>query len=102
MLRHREFSKRSTIVGFDAEGYSIVGRHQGWHIAPIKGVIADLLPYETGATRVSLAIKRISKSYTLREQTWSSRPVNTALRGSGSSIKFKTVWSFPSRSIWTA
>jgi glycosyltransferase involved in cell wall biosynthesis len=55
MLRYREFSHCDTIVGFDADGYSIAGRRSSQHVASIKGVIADVLPYETGATRVSLA-----------------------------------------------
>ena len=55
MLRYREFSHCDTIVGFDADGYSIAGRRSSQHVASIKGVIADVLPYETGPTRVSLA-----------------------------------------------
>jgi len=55
MLRYREFSHSDTIVGFDADGYSIAGRRPSQHVASIKGVIADVLPYETGPTRVSLA-----------------------------------------------
>ena len=56
-LRHREFSSRDTVVGFDADGYTIAGRHPTRHVASIKGVIADLLPYETGSTWVSLALQ---------------------------------------------
>lgn len=55
MLRYREFSSCDTIVGFDADGYSIAGRRSSQHVASIKGVIADVLPYETGSTRLSLA-----------------------------------------------
>jgi glycosyltransferase involved in cell wall biosynthesis len=55
MLRYREFSHCDTIVGFDADGFSIAGRHSSQHVASIKGVIADVLPYETGATRERLA-----------------------------------------------
>jgi glycosyltransferase involved in cell wall biosynthesis len=55
VLRYREFSINDTIVGFDADGYSIAGRRSSRHVASIKGVIADVLPYETGPTRVSLA-----------------------------------------------
>jgi glycosyltransferase involved in cell wall biosynthesis len=57
MLRYREFSSRDTIVGFDADGYSIAGRHPARHVAAIKGVIADVLPYETGPTRASLGFQ---------------------------------------------
>ena len=57
MLRYRKFSSRDTIVGFDADGYSIAGRRSSRHVAAIKGVIADVLPYETGATGVSMAFQ---------------------------------------------
>ena len=67
MLRHREFSSHDTIVGFDADGYSIAGRGSSRHVAAIKGVIADVLPYETGATRVSLAYQaRLERLHALR------------------------------------
>ncbi|MCU1328447.1 MAG: glycosyl transferase, group 1 [Bryobacterales bacterium] len=56
MLRHRRFSSRDTIVGFDADGYSIASRPSR-HIAAIKGVLADVLPYESGATGVSMAFQ---------------------------------------------
>jgi len=56
-LRYREFSSRDTIVGFDADGYTIAGRRPARHIASIKGVIADILPYETGSAWVSLALQ---------------------------------------------
>jgi glycosyltransferase involved in cell wall biosynthesis len=57
MLRYREFSSRDAIVGFDADGYSIAGRRSARHVASIKGVIADVLPYETGPARVSLTFQ---------------------------------------------
>ena len=57
MLRYREFSSRDTIVGFDADGYSIAGRGPARHVAAIKGVIADVLPYETGPARASMAFQ---------------------------------------------
>ncbi|HXJ39135.1 MAG TPA: glycosyltransferase family 4 protein [Bryobacteraceae bacterium] len=67
MLRYREFSSCDTIVGFDADGYSIAGRHTSRHVASIKGVIADVLPYETGPTRVSLAYQaHLEKMHTQR------------------------------------
>jgi len=55
ILRYREFSSEDTIVGFDADGYSIAGRRRARHVASIKGVIADVLPYETGPARASIA-----------------------------------------------
>ena len=57
MLRYREFTSRDTIVGFDADGYTIAGSRQARHIAAIKGVIADVLPYESGATLVSMTFQ---------------------------------------------
>jgi glycosyltransferase involved in cell wall biosynthesis len=57
MLRYRKFTSRDTIVGFDADGYSIAGRGPARHVASIKGVIADVLPYESGATLVSMAFQ---------------------------------------------
>ena len=67
MLRYREFSSHDTIVGFDADGYSIAGRDSSRHVAAIKGVIADVLPYETGATRVSMAYQaRLERLHALK------------------------------------
>jgi hypothetical protein len=57
MLRCRKFSDHDTLVGFDADGYSIAGRRSSFHVAEIKGVIADVLPYESGAARVSMAFQ---------------------------------------------
>ena len=66
-LRYREFSNRDTIVGFDADGYTIAGRRQARHVASIKGVIADVLPYETGPARISLAFQaHLEKLHTRR------------------------------------
>jgi glycosyltransferase involved in cell wall biosynthesis len=56
-IRNREFSSADIIVGFDADGYSIAGRRSNTHVAAIKGVIADVLPHETGPTRASLAFQ---------------------------------------------
>jgi len=57
MLRYRKFSSHDTVVGFDADGYSIAGRTAARHVAAIKGVIGDVLPYETGPTRVSMTLQ---------------------------------------------
>ncbi len=54
-LRFRKFPGGDILVGFDADGYSIAGRRSSLHVASIKGVIADVLPYETGPVRLSLA-----------------------------------------------
>ncbi len=67
MLRYRNFSNGDTIVGFDADGYSIAGRRRAQHVASIKGVIADVLPYETGLTRASMAFQaRLEKLHAQR------------------------------------
>jgi glycosyltransferase involved in cell wall biosynthesis len=59
-LRWRRFDGDATI-GIDADGYSIVGNGRRWnrqpHIACIKGVLADAVRFEQGATRASMAIQ---------------------------------------------
>ena len=62
MLRYREFSSHDTIVGFDADGYSIAGRHSSRHVATIKGVIADVLPYERERREPAWPSKRTRKA----------------------------------------
>jgi glycosyltransferase involved in cell wall biosynthesis len=44
-------------VGFDMDGYTIAGRRAGFHIASIKGVIADEMRFEKGWTRTTMAIQ---------------------------------------------
>jgi glycosyltransferase involved in cell wall biosynthesis len=54
-LRGRRFSGAATI-GIDADGYTIAGRSARLpHIACIKGVLADAVPFERGYTRASMA-----------------------------------------------
>jgi glycosyltransferase involved in cell wall biosynthesis len=66
-LRYREFSSDDTIVGFDADGYSIAGRRRARHVASIKGVIADVLPYERGFARAGIAFHaRLEKLHAQR------------------------------------
>ena len=59
-LRWRRFDGDATI-GIDADGYSIVGNGRRWnrlpHVACIKGVLADAVRFEQGATRASMAIQ---------------------------------------------
>jgi glycosyltransferase involved in cell wall biosynthesis len=57
MLSYQKFTSRDTIVGFDTDGYTIAGSRPARHIAAIKGVIADVLPYERGATLVSMTFQ---------------------------------------------
>jgi glycosyltransferase involved in cell wall biosynthesis len=67
MLRYRKIAAGSVVVGIDADGYSIAGRRRNFHVAAIKGVIADVLPYERGATRASLAFQaHLEKLHTQR------------------------------------
>lgn len=56
MLRLRSFEGDATI-GVDADGYAIAGRTSIPHIACIKGVISDAVPFETGAARASMALQ---------------------------------------------
>jgi glycosyltransferase involved in cell wall biosynthesis len=56
-LRWRKFDGDAT-VGIDADGYTIAGQRNGLpHIACIKGVLGDAVPFETGATRASMALQ---------------------------------------------
>ena len=56
-LRWRKFEGLATI-GIDADGYAIAGRRNSHpHIACIKGVLGDAVPYETGATQATMALQ---------------------------------------------
>lgn len=44
-------------VGFDMDGYRLAGRGGAPHIASIKGVIADELRFQKGATRLTMAVQ---------------------------------------------
>ncbi len=59
-LRVRRFDAGVTI-GIDADGYAVVGNTRRWnaqpHVACIKGVLGDAVRFESGATRLSLAIQ---------------------------------------------
>src|SRR5690348_13753588 len=56
-LRWRKFDGLVTI-GIDADGYAVAGQCNSLpHIACIKGVLADALPFETGATRATMALQ---------------------------------------------
>jgi glycosyltransferase involved in cell wall biosynthesis len=56
-LRRRSWDSFDCIVGFDMDGYRIAGRSGRPHIASIKGVIADELRFERGATRWTMAVQ---------------------------------------------
>lgn len=56
-LRWRKFDGLATI-GIDADGYAVAGRRNLLpHIACVKGVLGDALPYETGATWATMALQ---------------------------------------------
>lgn len=53
-LRWRNLTGYDATVGFDLDGYNIAGRSRAPHVAAIKGVLADAVPYESGWTRASM------------------------------------------------
>jgi glycosyltransferase involved in cell wall biosynthesis len=57
MLRLRHPASSAVTVGFDMDGYALAGTGQGFHIASIKGVIADEMRFETGLTRVTMRLQ---------------------------------------------
>jgi glycosyltransferase involved in cell wall biosynthesis len=57
MLRLRHPAPSAVTVGFDMDGYSLAGTGQGFHIASIKGVIADEMRFETGLTRATMGLQ---------------------------------------------
>ncbi|MGQ9634933.1 MAG: glycosyltransferase family 4 protein [Bryobacteraceae bacterium] len=56
-LRRRTWEAFDCVVGFDMDGYRIAGRSGRPHIASIKGVIADEMRFERGATRWTMALQ---------------------------------------------
>jgi glycosyltransferase involved in cell wall biosynthesis len=44
-------------VGFDMDGYAAAGTHRAFHIASIKGVIADEMRFESGLTRATMRLQ---------------------------------------------
>jgi glycosyltransferase involved in cell wall biosynthesis len=60
MLRFRcKFpnENEAVTVGFDLDGYTVAGKRRGFHIASIKGVIADELRFESGLTRATMRVQ---------------------------------------------
>lgn len=55
MLRWRRSGSFDATVGFDLDGYRVTGR--GPHMASIKGVIADELRFQKGATWLTMALQ---------------------------------------------
>jgi len=66
-LRWRHLSGDAT-VGIDADGYAVAGRPGKLpHIACIKGVLGDAVPFERGLTKASLAFQaRLEASHARR------------------------------------
>jgi glycosyltransferase involved in cell wall biosynthesis len=56
-LRWHTFRSGAITVGFDADGYSIAGRKRRPHIASIKGVIGDVVPFERGVAKASVTLQ---------------------------------------------
>ena len=54
-LRRRNFSAYDAVIGFDLDGYTLAPKTR--HIANIKGVLGDAVPFESGPTRLSLALQ---------------------------------------------
>lgn len=58
MLRWRRPPDEEAIsVGFDMDGYTPSGRGSGFHVASIKGVIADEMRFESGLTRATMSVQ---------------------------------------------
>jgi glycosyltransferase involved in cell wall biosynthesis len=57
MLRLRHPALSDVTVGFDMDGYALAGTGHGFHIASIKGVIADEMRFEAGLTNATMRIQ---------------------------------------------
>jgi glycosyltransferase involved in cell wall biosynthesis len=55
--RLRPDARADITVGFDMDGYRLAGRGPGPHIASIKGVIADEMRFERGATHWTMRVQ---------------------------------------------
>jgi glycosyltransferase involved in cell wall biosynthesis len=56
-LRLRRDWNYDAVIGFDLDGFALAGRGKAPHVANIKGVLADAVPYERGFTRASMALQ---------------------------------------------
>jgi len=56
-LRLSHPAPSTVTVGFDMDGYPLAGTGHGFHIASIKGVIADEMRFEAGLTRATMRIQ---------------------------------------------
>jgi glycosyltransferase involved in cell wall biosynthesis len=57
MLRLRPQSSDAVTIGFDMDGYALAGSGHGFHVASIKGVIADEMRFESGVTRATMRLQ---------------------------------------------
>lgn len=56
-LRYRGAPGFDAHIGFDMDGYRLAGRARGLRVASLKGVIADELRFQKGATWASMAVQ---------------------------------------------
>jgi len=56
-LRWRREWNYDAVIGFDLDGFALPRRGRPPHIADIKGVLADAVPFERGLTRASMALQ---------------------------------------------
>jgi glycosyltransferase involved in cell wall biosynthesis len=56
-LRWHTFRPGAVTVGFDADAYSIARHRRYPHVASIKGVIADVIPFEHGMAKASVILQ---------------------------------------------
>jgi glycosyltransferase involved in cell wall biosynthesis len=57
MLGLRPIDADGITVGFDMDGYTLAGKKGGFHVASIKGVIADEMRFEHGVTRATMRLQ---------------------------------------------
>ena len=57
LLRLRTQPSNAITVGFDMDGYTVASRPRGFHVASIKGVIADEMRFESGFTRATMRLQ---------------------------------------------
>ena len=56
-LRWRREWNYDAVIGFDLDGFALPRRGVPPHIANIKGVLADAVPFERGLTRANMALQ---------------------------------------------
>ena len=57
VLRYKRRPPSAIAVGFDMDGYTIAGSGHDFHVASIKGVIADEMRFEGGLTRATMRVQ---------------------------------------------